>query len=326
VNSRTPFAGLTPETVLDATEAVGFTSDGHLFALNSYENRVYQLGAPGHAVVVKFYRPGRWSDEQIREEHEFTAELAAGDLNVAAPLAVEGETLLRFREFRFTLFPHRRGRAPDLDAPDARVVLGRSLARLHRIGALRPFRSRPALTTRRLGHEARAVVLRTPLLPAHMLARYEQVSTELLGRVEDAFAASGPLRSLRLHGDCHLGNVLWGEQGPVFVDLDDCCSGPAIQDLWMLLSGSPDEQRHQWEQIMEGYEQFAELDLVQLRLVEPLRALRMVHHAAWVAQRWEDPAFPRAFPWFGEPRFWEGHVNDLAEQLAAVEDPPLLRG
>lgn len=321
-----PFAGLTPDVVLDAAASLGFESDGRLFALNSYENRVYQLGRPEGALVLKFYRPARWSDAQIIEEHTFTAELAAADLAVAAPLEVEGTTLFRFQGFRFAVFPWMRGRAPELDAPEARAMLGRALARLHRIGSLRPFESRERLSLQRMGCGARDQVIESGLLPAVLEESYLRATDTVLERVERVFDEVGPLTMLRVHGDCHLGNLLWNEHGPVFVDLDDCLMAPAIQDLWMLLSGSEDEQRRQWRELIEGYEQFRELDFRELRLIEPLRALRMVHHAAWLATRWSDPAFPRAFTWFGTMRYWEGHINDLLEQAAAVDDPPLLTG
>ncbi len=321
-----PFAGLTPDTVLDAAASLGFEGDGRLFALNSYENRVYQMGRPEGALVLKFYRPARWSDAQIGEEHTFTAELAAAEMAVAAPITVDGATLFRFQNFRFAVFPWMRGRAPELDAPDARAMLGRSLARLHRIGAVRPFRTRERLSIERLGVEAREHVLDGGLLPESVEESYLRATDALLDRIERVFEEVGPVRQLRLHGDCHMGNLLWNENGPVFVDLDDCMTGPAIQDLWMLLSGSGAEQQKQWQDIREGYEQFVELDFIELRLIEPLRALRMVHHAAWIAQRWSDPAFPRAFPWFGGTRYWEGHINDLLEQAAAIDNPPLLSG
>ena len=319
-----PFAGLTPDVVLDAAGSLGFDSDGRLFALNSYENRVYQMGSSEGTVVLKFYRPGRWTDAQIDEEHAFTAELAAAEMAVAAPLNVDGKTLFRFQDFRFSVFPWMRGRAPELDAPEARLMLGRSLARIHRIGAVQPFRARVRLSVERLGFEARDQVIESGMLPAAMEESYLRATDALLERIERVFDEVGAVRQIRVHGDCHLGNLLWNEQGPVFVDLDDCMMAPAIQDLWMLLSGSESEQQRQWQHLLEGYEQFRELDFSELRLVEPLRALRMLHHAAWLATRWSDPAFPRAFTWFGGVRFWEGHVNDLLEQVAAVDDPPAL--
>ena len=321
-----PFNGLTPEVVLDAAAAAGLDPDGRLFALNSYENRVYQLHGAHDPLVLKFYRPARWSDAQIAEEHQFTAELAAAELPVAAPLAVGGATLIRYREFRFACFPWLRGRAPELDAPEARQLLGRTLARVHQVGRRRPFVVRPRIGIERLGWQARSQVLASELLPEALSERYSSVSGALLERVMAGFAAAGSAAEIRVHGDCHLGNLLWNEHGPAFVDLDDCGMGPRVQDLWMMLSGPPAEQQGQWGEILEGYQQFADFDLHELALIEPLRALRMLHHAAWVAHRWSDPAFPRAFPWIGEPRYWEGYIQDLLEQIEAIEDPPLLRG
>ena len=320
-----PFTGLTPDVVLDAATSVGLETDGRLFALNSYENRVYQLGSPGGALVLKFYRPARWSDAQIEEEHLFTAELAAADLPVAAPVQLEGRRLFRYHDFRFAAFPWMRGRTPELDAVDARRILGRSLARIHQIGAVRPFRARPRIEIQRLGWEARTQVLASELLPESLRDRYSSVSGALLERVSQAFAEVGALAEIRLHGDCHLGNLLWNEQGPVFVDLDDCAMGPRVQDMWMMLAGSAAEQQRQWSELLEGYQQFADFDFRELRLIEPLRSLRMLHHAAWVTHRWSDPAFPRAFPWLGEPRYWEGYLGDLLEQIGIIDDPPLLR-
>ncbi len=321
-----PFAGLSPERVLDAASSVGLDPDGRLFALNSYENRVYQLGGAEGTLVLKFYRPARWSDAQILEEHRFTAELAAAELPVAAPLGVAGQTLLRYREFRFAAFPYLRGAAPELDAPEAREILGRALARLHQVGARRPFERRPEIGIERLGLEARVRVLQSDLLPEALREQYERLSGLLLERIRRVYRETGPVGRLRLHGDCHLGNLLWCERGPIFVDLDDCAMGPRIQDLWMLLSGPPADQQAQWAALLAGYQQFADFDFRELRLIEPLRGLRMLHHAAWVCHRWPDPAFPRAFPWFGEPRYWERYLGDLSEQLAAIDEPPLLAG
>ncbi len=319
-----PFASLSPQRVLEAALRAGLEPDGRLLALNSYENRVYRLGGAQGFLVLKFYRPGRWSDAQILEEHAFTAELAEAELPVAAPIERGGKTLFHIEGFRFAAFPCLAGRAPELDAPGALERLGRTLARLHQVGARRPFERRPTVGIERLGREARRIVLGSPLLPEALRERYERLSGLLLERIEGVYAEIGPVSHVRLHGDCHLGNLLWGEQGPLFVDLDDCAMGPRIQDLWMLLSGGPAEQQAQWAQLHSGYAQFAEVDFRELRLIEPLRGLRMLHHAGWVCQRWADPAFPRAFPWFGEGRYWEGYLNDLAAQLPAIEEPPLL--
>ncbi len=313
-----PFAALTPDAVLDAAEAAGLEPDGHVFALNSYENRVYRLGRhAGAPVVVKFYRAGRWSDAQILEEHAFATELAAAEIPVVAPLKLGDSTLFHSPGIRMAAFPLQPGGAPDLDKPEARELLGRTLGRIHACGALRTFEFRDSLRGERLGSRARTTVLASGQLPSHMRESYARISTELLSHIDAADIAAE--RRIRLHGDCHLGNILWSPSGPVFVDLDDCLNGPAIQDLWMFVAGNPDEQRRQWSEILAGYERFATFEYSQLRLVEVLRAVRMLNHAAWIAERWADPAFPRAFPWFGEARFWEQHVNDLAEQAAVLD-------
>jgi Ser/Thr protein kinase RdoA (MazF antagonist) len=325
VDKNTPFARLTPDAVLDAAEAVGLSPDGRLFALNSYENRVYRLGRDdAEPLILKFYRAGRWSDQQILEEHQFGIELAARDIPVAAPVELDGRTLHQFEQYRFAAFPCCPGNAPDLDQPGARELLGRTLARIHSVGALRRFEHRQRLNPAALGPRLRSQVLQSALLPDHMRARYEQVSGELLEAICSGFDQAQPLSLIRLHGDCHLGNILWQARGPLFVDLDDCLTGPRIQDLWMFLSGSGDEQRAQWAEVMEGYRQFHDIDHHELRLVEALRAFRMLNHSAWVVARWDDPAFPRAFPWAGEARFWEQYVGDLMEQQQLLEQPPQL--
>ena len=320
-----PFEALSPDVVLDAAASVGIEGDGRLLALNYYENRVYQLGTDTGNLVLKFYRAGRWSDAQIAEEHEFTAEMATAELPVAAPLQVQGATLFHYRDYRFCAFPWMPGRAPELDAAQSLTLLGRAIARVHQIGCVRPFRLRPRLSAERLGWQARETVLASSLMPQDLAARYEEVSGELLEGIEGIFESAGEVAAIRIHGDCHLGNLLWNERGPVFVDLDDCMMGPRVQDLWMLLSGSPDEQQRQWGEILEGYQQFANFDYREVLLVEALRSLRMLHHAAWVAQRWRDPAFPRAFPWFGERRNWENYVLDLMEQSSNMREQPLLQ-
>jgi len=318
----TPFAGLTPDAVLDAAEALGLEPDGRLFALNSYENRVYRLGrVDAEPVVLKFYRAARWSDAQILEEHAYAIELAAAELPVAAPLALAGATLHQHDSFRLAAFPLCPGSAPDLDQPGARELLGRTLARVHAIGARRRFDQRLGLSAS-VARRARDTLLASALLPTHMRSAYLQVSTQLLEGIESAFQAAAPLACLRLHGDCHLGNILWQSTGPLFVDLDDCMNGPRIQDLWMFLSGTEAEQQRQWREIMDGYDQFGSVEFHELSLIEALRSLRMLHHAAWIAARWADPAFPRAFPWAGEARFWEGYVGDLRVQCEQLADPP----
>lgn len=323
--SPTPFATLTPDAVLDAAEALGLEPDGRLFALNSYENRVYRVGRHDHEpVVLKFYRAQRWSDRQILEEHAFALELAAAELPVAAPLVLGSATLHRHLDFRLAAFPLCPGTAPELDQPGARELLGRTLARVHAVGALRAFSERTTLQRSQMAARARSVLLRSGLLPEHMHGACERASAALVQGIEAAFAAAGPVQLIRLHGDCHLGNILWRPSGPLFVDLDDCMNGPRMQDLWMFLSGSAPEQQRQWVELIEGYRQFGTLAFRELYLIEALRATRMLHHAAWIADRWADPAFPRAFPWAAEARFWEGYVGDLQEQYALLQDPPLL--
>lgn len=324
--AATPFQGLSPDRVLDLAGRAGLEPDGRLFALNSYENRVYRVGCDdGSAVVLKVYRPGRWGDAQIEEEHAFAAELAARDVPVVAPLRHGGRTLHHHHGFRFAAFPLQPGSAPELDGAGARELLGRTLGRLHAVGALCPFRNRPRLAGVRLGADARLAVLQSGMLPAHVEARYAHVSAELVVAIRAAFAAAGDLGAIRLHGDCHLGNILWHTHGPIFVDLDDCQQGPRLQDLWMFLSGDADAQRGQWAELSAGYLQFSDFDFRELQLVEALRGARMLNHAAWLVERWADPAFPRAFPWVAEARFWEKHADDLAEQGALVGMPPLLQ-
>jgi Ser/Thr protein kinase RdoA (MazF antagonist) len=320
-----PFAGLTPDVVIDAAEALGLQTDGRQFALNSYENRVYRVGRTDAApVIIKFYRAGRWSDQQILEEHEFALELAQQEIPVAAPLVLGGATLHRHAEFRLAVFALCTGTAPELDQAGARELLGRTLARIHAVGARRAFQFRWSLDREQRGARARKTLLRSQFLPEHMQERYAIVSAALLERIEAAFAEAAPVTSIRLHGDCHLGNILWQARGPLLVDLDDCLNGPRIQDLWMFLSGNADEQRHQWSEIVEGYQQFGALEARELRLIEPLRAARMLNHAAWIAERWQDPAFPRAFPWAAQARFWEGYVGDLMQQCELLDEPPTL--
>jgi Ser/Thr protein kinase RdoA (MazF antagonist) len=320
-----PYAALSPDTVLDAVERAGHRPDGHLLALNSYENRVYQVGiedAP--PLVAKFYRPERWSDEAIREEHDFSAALAEAEIPVVAPLRdALGESLLRHAGFRFALFPRRGGRTPDLDDPDHLEWLGRYLGRIHQLGAARDFRHRPRLDVDGYAGTAVRLLLDGDWLPLELARRYRSVTDALLGRSRAAFAAAAGVRWIRLHGDCHPGNILWTDAGPHFVDLDDCRTGPAVQDLWMLLSGEPQERALQLAYLREGYETFHTLDPRELALIEPLRALRMMHYAGWLARRWDDPAFPLAFPWFNTPQYWQDHVASLEVQLGALDEVAL---
>jgi Ser/Thr protein kinase RdoA (MazF antagonist) len=319
-----PYAALGPDIVLDAAEQCGHRCDGRILALGSYENRVYQIGLEdGGFVVAKFYRPGRWTDEAILEEHAFSLELAAREIPVVAPLVSGGETLHRHAGYRYALFPRRGGRWPELGTADDRVWMGRFIARIHSVGALEPFQQRESLSVERLGHRPVAELLASDWIPAHLLDSYRQITAELLEVIEQRSADVGELRWLRIHGDCHRGNVLWTDEGPHFVDLDDCVMGPAVQDLWLFLAGGRGESEAQLADLLEGYEQFFDFDYRELALIEPLRTLRMIHYTAWVAGRWKDPAFPRAFPWLADSRYWEEHILNLKEQRAALDEPPL---
>ncbi|MHB8478168.1 MAG: serine/threonine protein kinase [Steroidobacteraceae bacterium] len=324
MSGDTPYSALSPETVLDAIEAVGHRCDGRVLALNSYENRVYQIGIEdGDPVVAKFYRPGRWTDAAIREEHAFAGELAAQEIPVVAPLLRDGVSLHVHRGFRYAIFPRRGGRWPELGTRDEREWVGRFLGRIHAVGRAARFNERTRLSMEELGRKARDFVLDGDWMPDYLATKYADLTDELLGEVEARAAGWGGAVLGRILGDCHRGNILWTEQGPHFVDLDDCLTGPAIQDLWMLLAGGQQEMRTELHDLLTGYEQFQPFDRSEIVLIEPLRALRMIHYSAWLARRWHDPAFPQAFPWFAEPRYWEQHFRALEEQLAAVVGPPL---
>jgi Ser/Thr protein kinase RdoA (MazF antagonist) len=322
--SEAPYSELSPETVLDAIEAVGYRCDGRVLALNSYENRVYQIGIEdGDPVVAKFYRPARWSDAAIREEHGFAQELAAQEIPVVAPLRRDGVSLHVHHGFRYAVFPRRGGRWPELGTTDEREWVGRFLGRIHAVGRAARFQDRGRLSLDELGRKSRDVVLDGEWMPDYLAIKYEAVTDDLLYEIEARAEGWGGAVLGRILGDCHRGNILWTEQGPHFVDLDDCLTGPAVQDLWMLLAGGQQEMRTGLHDLLAGYEQFLPFDRGEIALIEPLRALRMIHYSAWLARRWHDPAFPQAFPWFAEPRYWEQHYRALDEQLAAVVAPPL---
>lgn len=314
---------LEPDRLLDAVESTGLRCDGRILPLNSYENRVYQLGLEdGGFVVAKFYRNGRWTDEAIMEDHHFTLSLAERDIPVVAPIQLNGATLHRCESFRFAVFPRRGGRWPELDDPQTQVRVGRLLGRLHAVGQLEHFEHRPRIGVD-IGVNALRFLLEQGFIPADMTGRYQQLVTPLLERIETCLADFGPFRYLRLHGDCHPGNILWTEQSLFLVDFDDCLSGPAIQDLWMLLYGDRQQMTTQILGLLSGYREFADFDLRELQLIEPLRTLRLLNYAAWLAQRWSDPAFPRVFPWFNTRYYWEEHLQLLQEQAAMLEEPAL---
>ena len=325
-----PYSGLTPDVVLDALESAGLAGDGRLLALNSYENRVYQIGiedaaGPSSFVVAKFYRPARWSDAQILEEHAFVRELAEREIPVVAPLELRGATLHGFGGFRFAVYPRRGGRPPELEDPQTLEWLGRFIGRIHAVGAVRPFEVRPALDVASFGVEPRAWLLERGFIPADLRAAWSSVVDLALEGVTRCYARAGPLAAIRLHGDCHAGNILWTDDGPHFVDFDDARSGPAVQDLWMLLSGDRAAMTKQLGDVLAGYEDFREFDPRELALVEALRTLRLIHYSAWLARRWDDPAFPAAFPWFNTQRYWQDRILELREQVAAMDEPPLWR-
>jgi Ser/Thr protein kinase RdoA (MazF antagonist) len=319
-----PFQNLTPGFIMDAVESQGFRCDCRTSPLNSYENRVYQVGLEeGEPLIAKFYRPGRWSDGQIIEEHRFSMELAEHELPVVAPwVNSAGETLFHHDGFRFALYPRQGGRAPEFDNLNNLPILGRMLGRIHCIGSVRPFARRPTLDSRSFGHES-VELISERCIPEEYRASYTAVTGQLLQEIDDITAAAGPLRYLRVHGDCHAGNILWRDGAPHFVDFDDARMAPAVQDLWMMLSGERERQNAQLGALMEGYSEFHDFNPAELRLIEPLRALRMLHYSAWLARRWEDPIFPVTFPWFNTIRYWGEHILELREQLAALEDPPL---
>lgn len=329
MRSTPPYASLTPDTVLAALDSVGLWTDGRLLALNSYENRVYQIGQEGGApVVAKFYRPARWSDAAILEEHAFTRELADREIPVVPPLVLEnGASLQEHQGFRFAVYPRRGGRMPEFDRSEILEWMGRFIGRIHAVGALKPFENRPVLDIASFGEEPRDFLLKGGWLPSDLLPAWKSVIDQALELARYCFERAGECTSLRLHGDCHAGNVLWTDggdsPGPHFVDFDDSRMGPAIQDLWMLLSGDRGNQIRQLADVLAGYEDFREFDPRELHLVEALRTLRLIHHAAWLARRWDDPAFPAAFPWFNTQHYWQDRILELREQVALMQEEPL---
>ena len=318
------FAGLQPEDIVATLTDLGFDCDGRFLALNSYENRVYQIGIEDERpVVAKFYRPGRWSDESIREEHQFSLDLAAQEIPVVPPLEIDGDTLKQTGPYRLAVFLCRGGRAPDLDNYELLTQLGRLVARIHLEGEVSPFKHRPRIDINSYGVESIDYLLDNDFIPEENCAAYESIVELVLDGVEACFERAGNTQELRLHGDFHPGNVLVNQGRLHIVDLDDCRHGPAVQDLWMFLSGDHAEQTPQLEALLEGYQSFRRFDPRELHLIEALRSLRIMHYAAWLARRWEDPAFKVAFPWFDSPRYWDDHVLALREQVALMQEAPL---
>ena len=326
--SVTPFSGLTPECMLAALESVGLAPDGRLLALGSYENRVWQFGIEdGAPLIAKFYRPERWSDAQIAEEHAFVLEMLAEELPVVAPQVIDGRTLFAHAGFRFAVYPRQGGRAPEFCAPQTLEWMGRLMARIHCVGERAPFALRETLDRTSFGSEPRDWLLAHGSVPPELASVWHGVADQALDGVRHCYERAGAVQLLRLHGDCHVGNVLWTESGetsgPHFVDFDDARMGPAIQDLWMLLSGSTEDMGQQMGHVLAGYEIFREFDDRELHLIEALRTLRLLHHSAWLARRWDDPAFPAAFPWFATNRYWEERILELREQIAAMQESAL---
>ncbi len=326
INSPLPqdFSTLPPDRVLDAVESVGFRSDGRLLALNSYENRVYQIGLEeGAPLIAKFYRPKRWTDAAILEDHSFVQELVDHEIPVVPAMLLNGKTLHTFEGFRFSVFPKHGGRAPELEGRSTLEWMGRFLGRIHAIGSLKPYQERPTLDIKSFGEQPRDYLLSHEFIPADLDTAYRSAVDLALDGVRHCFTRADEVASLRLHGDCHVGNVLWTDQGPHFVDFDDSRMGPAVQDLWMLLSGDRADMVRQLTDVLAGYEDFCNFNERELHLIEALRTLRLIHYAAWLAYRWDDPAFKQAFPWFNTQRYWQDRILELREQIALMDEPPL---
>ena len=319
-----PYDRLTPDRVLDAVESRGYLSDARILALNSYENRVYQVGIEdADPVIVKFYRPERWSTEQILEEHQFSIDLKEMELPIVAPLAnTEGHTLHEFEGFQFAIFPRQGGYAPELDNLDNLLILGRTLGRMHKLGSAKDFSHRPEISLQRFGTENVEYLLENDFIPNSLQDAYRTLTRDILHRLE-TIKSQNQFDCIRVHGDCHNGNILWRNNAPHFVDFDDTAMAPAIQDLWMLLSGDRHNQTLQMAEILEGYTEFMDFHPAELNLVEYFRTLRLLNYSGWLAKRWSDPAFPMAFTWFNTERYWAEHILELREQLAALDEPPL---
>jgi len=322
--TRHSFDKLTPDFIMDAVESQGYRCDCRILTLNSYENRVYQVGIEeAEPLIAKFYRPERWNAVQIQEEHDFSLELAAHELPVVGPLRNSfGETLYQYEGFNFSLSPRKGGHAPELDNLEHLLVIGRLLGRIHLVGSLQPFLNRPTLCSQNFGHDCVAYLAEN-FIPPQYDEVYQTLTSDLLKLVDQRFALCVTVGNIRTHGDCHSGNMLWRDGTPHFVDFDDSRMAPAIQDLWMLLSGSTEQQRRQLDKILTGYRQFNDFSSDELQLIEPLRTLRIIHHNAWIASRWDDPAFPRAFPWFNTEQYWGEHILELREQFSVLQEPIL---
>ncbi len=315
-----PFARLDPNVILDAVQSTGFLCTGSLLALNSYENRVYQIGIEDAApIIAKFYRPQRWSSAAILEEHQFSLELVQHEIPVIAPLIINEQTLHHHHDFRFALFPRRGGHALELDNNEQLEWMGRFIGRLHRVSACQSFQHRIQLTTQNYGHAPYEFLLEHNFIPDYLKPNFCKTVETALQKIEQVFKYIGPVEQIRLHGDCHAGNVLWSESGPHIVDLDDCLMGPAIQDIWMLLSGEPNQMETQLENILQGYCEFHDFNPRERHLIEVFRTLRMLHYSGWLAKRWTDPAFPLNFPWFNTAVYWQNQMINLNEQIELLD-------
>ncbi len=323
MHSVKDYSGLSPDTVLDAIESLGYISDGRSFALNSYENRVYQVGIEEEQpIIAKFYRPNRWTNEQIQEEHDFSQELKEAELPVVAPLRIKQRSLFSYQGYRFALYPRQGGREPNLDKPDNLLQLGRFLGRMHNIAKTKAFEYRPEINITSFGYESVDFISQY-FIPPELKIAYTSLAKDLLEQVNHTLNQYQHVAAIRSHGDCHAGNILWRDDAPHFVDFDDARIAPAIQDIWLVLSGERHEQEIQLCELIEGYREFCDFDPQELNLIESLRTLRIIHYSAWLARRWQDPAFPKAFPWFNSQRYWGEHILELREQLAALQEPPL---
>lgn len=318
-----PFEALTPDTVLNAIDRIGLCTNARIYPLNSYENRVYYIGLENSLpVIAKFYRPNRWSEAQILEEHAFTHTLKEHELPVISPMVHNNQSLFKVDDFYFALYPMQGGHAPELGDENTLLTIGRTIGRMHAFSAVEPFHFRKTFNVQEWGYENAAYLLAQNIIPAEMVAAYQTLTADLLKRIDHIWQAA-PFTPIRLHGDCHPGNILWRHDNVFFVDFDDCCTGPAVQDIWMLLSGDRSQRTQQLSILMEGYQEFFDFNPVELHLIEALRTLRMIHYNGWLAKRWDDPAFPKAFPWFNTPRYWAEHILGLREQLSELQEPPL---
>lgn len=322
--SKHPYEKLTPDLVIRAVESLGYETDARIFGLNSYENRVYQVGlSDERSLVVKFYRPGRWTLDQILEEHQFSKELAALEIPVIPPITLAEQSVFEFEGFQLAVFPLFIGRPLELDNFANLLVMGRFIGRIHSVGTEANFAKRFEINIDRFAKQSREFLLNNDFIPRDLTVAYETLSQDLIYKMESCFCNHGVIKKLRIHGDCHPGNILWKDNAPNFVDFDDTVNGPAVQDLWMMLSGSRDQKQAQLFELLKGYNEFFHFPVAELSLIESLRTLRMMNYSAWLARRWGDPAFPRNFPWFNSNRYWSEHILQLREQLSALDEPPL---